>query len=1050
MYVNDWENPYVTQKNRCTMHFPAGAYESIEQALTCDRNISKYVKSLDGVWKFAIFNNPEEAGEDFVKRDFKDSDWDDMPVPSNWELMGYGKPVYTNIAYPFKSVQGREAFEIEMVPGHYELNAPLVPSDNLTGCYRRHFDIPEEYMGRDIFIDFGGVESCFYVWINGELAGYSQDSKLNAQFDITGYIHEGENVIAVKVLRFCDGTYLEDQDYWHLSGIYRSVKIIARSKIRIQDFKVETLFEDNDYTKACLSVMIHPRRDFAMFGNCHVRLSLYDQCQCPVVQWTTRPFSQYPAYLQPPRYVALTKVTVDHPHLWTAETPYLYTLVLETVDVNGAVTEIESCRVGFRQLEINDQGILTLNGRRLVIRGVDRHEFCPEQGRTVSRDYMKKEISVMKRLNFNAVRTSHYPDCEDWYDLCDELGIYLVDETNLETHGYGGGLSSSPEWTAAYVERASRMVLRDKNHPSVILWSLGNESGAGCNHAAMYGWIKEYDKTRYVQYESGNPGKNISDILCPMYPQMPWVLDAMADSSDLRPFIMCEYAYGKSNSNGNFKEFWDYIHKYPRFQGGFLWDFADKALYVSMDEQGYARFNAPNKKYVYGGAFGEDVMDETPDMCMNGIVFPDLSYKPAAYEVRNGQAPVRIERVHQIYFGTKEWRIFNDYHISDLSHIKIVWELVSDGEILKQGVLRDYYTPAGQSEVLDLPEEAMVTDGENYINLYVQYKEPCFFAQAGDEIYRTQIKVGRRIYDPVQKSVAKDVMKVTEDESYLFISGGGLKVIYDKHNGEIAQVSMNDRLYFEDEKEQFYRALTGIDEGTHDPGENRNYAEHWKSFGLDHLRKSVRNINVFTAGTLVTVEVSADYWGTDTAAAAIRTETKYFISSCGLEISCRVVNQSGADTLPRIGRVFKLPREFSKVTWYGRGPWENYPDRKESALIGKYETSVDQMHVPYVVPCECGGREDVRYVELCTGDRILRVSGGGDFHFSALPYSMEQYLNAAYEDQLGESAATWLNIDAWHAGLGGDTGWNCNIHPEYLIGPGIYEYRLCFQFQSID
>lgn len=1041
MFKNDWENPHVTQENRCAMHFPAGAYETVEQALSCDRNASRYVKSLNGLWRFAIFDSPDAIDGQFIGESFDDGAWDEIPVPSNWELLGYGKPVYTNIAYPFKSEQGTQSFEVEMIKGQYELNAPYVPKKNLTGCYRRTFEVPKEYIGRDIFIDFGGVESCFYVWINGEIVGFSKDSKLNAEFDITQYVRAGENTIAVEVLRFCDGTYLEDQDYWHLSGIYREVRLIARPKMRISDFKVETLFANNDYSKGYVSVMVHPRNDVDFFGDCHVRMRLYDSEKNKAASWETKPFKDYLAYLQPPRYVAFTKTEIAGPHLWTAETPYLYTLVLEMIDASGEVTEIESCRVGFRQLEINSQGVLTLNGRRLIIRGVDRHEFCPKTGRAVDRDYMKKEIRVMKQLNFNAVRTSHYPNCVEWYDLCDEMGIYLVDETNLETHGYGGYLSASPEWTAAYVERASRMVLRDKNHPSVILWSLGNESGAGCNHGAMYGWIKEYDKTRFVQYESGNPGKNISDILCPMYPQMPWVLDAMADSSDLRPFIMCEYAYAKSNSNGNFKEFWDYIHKFPRFQGGFLWDFADKAIYKTKNQAGQP---VPGK-YVYGGAFLEDVMDQTPDMCMNGIVFPDLSLKPAAYEVRNVQAPVTIERVRQIYFGTEEWQIINRYHTLDLSHLSIDWELVSDGEIIRTGTLEDYHTPAGESETLKLPVTDEEVRGESYLNLYVRYKEDNVFACAGDEVCRAQIKLGRELYCPGGGSLEGGEMTVTEEGSCVHILGGDFEAVYDTRAGEFVRAAKGGMTYFEGGQETFYRALTGIDEGTHDPGPSRNYAGHWNSFGIDCLKKQVVLVKVAAAGPLVSIDETADFVssGADVERPpVIRTRTRYLIGSGGIEISCTVINQSGADTLPRIGRAFKLPKAFGSVTWYGRGPWENYKDRKSSAIIGKYKTTAEQMHVPYVVPCECGGREDVRFVELSDGKHIFRISGGADFHFSALPYSMEQYLNAAYEDELGESKATWLTIDPWHTGLGGDTGWNCNIHPEYFITPGVYEYRM--------
>lgn len=1083
---NDWENQHVTQINRSPMHSPYGAYESVAQALDGDRSASRYVQSLNGTWKFHMYDAPECVEDKFYDASFDVSGWADMAVPSNWELQGYGKPVYTNMLYPFKRegkdalAGGRDAdkaFEIEITEGQYELNAPYVPEKNLTGCYRREFDVPEYFMGRDILVDFGGVESCFYLWINGQCVGYSQDSKVNAEFDITPYVHTGKNTIACQVMRFCDGTYLEDQDYWHLSGIYRDVRLVAKPKQRMLDFKVETLFDDDDFSHARLSVMVHPH-EAPLYGEHYVNLTLYDANKDMVTEFKTMPFAQCGFYLMP-KFVAFASAPVEAPRLWTAETPYLYTLVLELKDKNGVTVDIESCRVGFRQVKINSQGILTLNGKRLVIRGVDRHDFCAATGRYVTKEYMREEIAVMKRLNFNAVRTSHYPDSVDWYDLCDELGIYLVDETNLETHGYGGQLSCSPEWTNAYVERAARMVLRDKNHPSVVLWSLGNESGAGMNHAAMYGWIKEYDKTRYVQYESANPKGNISDIICPMYPKMAWVEDVMADSTDLRPFIMCEYAYDKSNSNGCFKEFWDYINKYPRFQGGFIWDFADKAL-VKKNADG-------TEKYVYGGGFGEDVTDPVLDMCMNGVVNPDLSLKPAAHEVRNGQSPVTVEYVLHPYVGTGQWMVVNRYHALNLSHLEIAWELISNGDVTESGILRAYDTPAGQSEAIEMPIDAAKFHGECYVNFYFRLREDAFYAKAGYEIYRTQIAVNREIFRPASGNISDAPLKCADDGERLVITMAGaqaaasgvaaavsgsdadvpaaecavmnaqpiavnvqsaapaVEIIYNKKTGVFERACYNHCDYFTGGGEQFYRACTGIDEGQHENDPSRNYKAHWASRGIDRLCKQVQSVDVWDAKTMIIVKEKAAFMaGND---CMIRTETTYMIGSRGMEMHHTVINDSGLDTLARIGHGFTLPQSFSQVEWYGRGPWENYADRKSSALVGRYSATPEQMHAHFVVPCECGGHEDVRYVTLSDGAHTLKVTGGEDFHFSALPYSMEQYLQAAYEDELGESRGVYLNLDAKHTGLGGDTGWTRNIHPEYFIGPGMYQYMFKFEME---
>ena len=1062
--TRDWENPHVTQKNRYPMHSPYGAYETVEQALTCDRSISKYVQSLNGMWKFHMYDRPEQVEEGFPQQAFDVSGWEEIPVPSNWELLGYGKPVYTNIVYPFETKGAGSEFEVEIAKDEYVLNAPFVPKENLTGCYRREFEVPEYFAGRDIFIDFGGVESCFYLWINGEMVGYSQDSKVNAEFDITDYVKPGRNLLAVQVMRVCDGTYLEDQDYWHLSGIYRDVRIYAKAKQRILDYKVETLFEKDDFSKATLAVMVHPNNQVPLYGEHHVEMTLYDAEGNKAAEMSTIPFVDCTAYLDP-RYMAKPSVEVLKPHLWSSEDPYLYTLVLEMKDSQGNTTDIESCRVGFRQVKINERGVLLLNGRRLVIRGVDRHEFCPEGGRHVTKEYMRKEIACMKQLNFNAVRTSHYPDSVDWYDLCDELGIYLVDETNLETHGYGGQLSSDPEWTHAYVERASRMVLRDKNHPSVVLWSLGNESGAGMNHAAMYGWIKEYDKTRYVQYESNNPGKNITDIITPMYPQRAWVEEVMADDSDLRPFIMCEYAYAKSNSNGNFGDFWDLVKKYPRCQGGFIWDFADKAL-VQKTADG-------EKKYVYGGAFGEPILDRVPDMCLNGVVFADLTWKPGAYEIKNVQAPVEITAVPGALFEEETLSIQNLYHTLDLSHLQLVWELICNGESVQKGIIEELEAQPGESFVLPVPYDRAKVSGECYLNLYVQLKKDTFYAEAGYEIYRRQIKLSRELYrlavcEAAEKQITCEEMaeQITQSSKgeetagsrtalagCYVITGEGMEVVYDKAAGEFTKVCYQDAVFFAGGGEEFYRAPTGIDEGQHEPDDTAHYVAHWQKAGLDRLQKKVTAVSCFQAEQMVIIkekavfeaEKEADHatrenCGAEVHSPVILTETTYYIGSRGIDVEKTVINQSGADTLPRIGQSFVLPESFQCAAWYGRGPHENYVDRKSAAFVGAYESKVEDMHVPYVKPCECGGREDVRYLVLTDGSHKLTITGGADFHFSVLPYSLEQYMTADYQDELGKKG-TYLHLDAWHTGVGGDTGWRKTIHPEFFVGDGIYTYK---------
>lgn len=813
--TRDWENPHVTQRNRYPMHSPYGAYETVEQALTCDRSISKYVQSLNGMWKFHMYDRPEQVEEGFAQQAFDVSGWEEIPVPSNWELLGYGKPVYTNIVYPFETKGAGSEFQVEIAKDEYVLNAPFVPKENLTGCYRREFEVPEYFEGRDIFIDFGGVESCFYLWINGEMVGYSQDSKVNAEFDITDYVKPGRNLLAVQVMRVCDGTYLEDQDYWHLSGIYRDVRLYAKAKQRILDYKVETLFEKDDFSRATLAVMVHPNNQVPLYGEHHVEMTLYD---------------------------------------------------------------------------------------------------------------------------------------------------------------------------------------------------------AGKNQVAEM--------------------------------------------------------------------------RYPRCQGGFLWDFADKAL-VQETASG-------EKKYVYGGAFGEPILDRVPDMCLNGVVFADLTFKPGAYEIKNVQAPVEIAAAPGALFEEETLSIRNLYHTLDLSHLQLAWELIGNGEQLEKGVIEELTAQPGKSFVLQVPYHRAKVKGECYLNLYVQLKRDTFYAKAGFEVYRRQVKLGRELYRPVTCEVAGQPIACEEKvfgeactekspecleraDCYI-ITGHGMEVIYDKEAGEFTKVSYGNTDFFTGGREEFYRAPTGIDEGQHEPDDTVHYVAHWQKAGLDRLKKKVAEVSCYRAEQLVIIREKAEFrteetcggesgareFGTDaeeggrsidgvgaeeggldiategafqtTTAPIILTETTYFIGSRGIDMEKIVMNQSGADTLPRIGQRFVLPKEFRSVEWYGRGSHENYVDRKSAAFIGRYLAAVEDMHVPYVKPCECGGREDVRELVLTDGMHKLTVTAGADFHFSALPYSLEQYAKADYQDELGDPG-TYLYLDAWHTGVGGDTGWRKTIHPEYFVGDGIYTYR---------
>lgn len=1033
--LRDWENHHITQINRCTIHTPWGVYENKKQALLGDKMLSHYVKSLNGNWRFYLSESPEKVPVDFFKKDFVSNNWSTIPVPSNWELFGYDKPIYTNSMYPFvDNEMGKHKLLISEEKQQFAWNPPYVPKNNPTGCYIYDFEVTEDFIGRDIFIEFGGVESCFYLWINGNMIGYSQDSKLPAEFKITDHVSVGKNSLAVQVMRFCDGFYLEDQDYWHLSGIHRQVLLYAKPKYRIQDYQVTTKF-DETYTDATLNVIVTPNR-INGFGDCSIKAELY-QGEEKIAEHSEVPFHTDGGYLRRKNCPELT-MNIINPNKWTAETPYLYTLVLTLFDPSGEPIDYESCKVGFRQVEINKEGVLLLNGKRLILRGVNRHEHCPEGGRVVSRARMIEEIKVMKQLNFNAVRTSHYPNSNLWYELCNEYGLYLIDEANLEIHGLDGLLTYDFDWSNAYLERAVRMVVRDKNHPSIIIWSLGNEAGFGPSHAAMYGYIKEYDKTRPVQYESLAPGKNISDIHCPMYPKKDWMNELATSTDDLRPVIMCEYAYGKSNSSGNINLYWDLIEKYPRMQGGFVWDFADKALVKTVNEK---------KNFAYGGDFGEAVIDAEPSMCINGIVAADLIPHPGAYEIKKQQSPIKIE-ASDLKNGFIQ--IYNQYHCLDLSHVELFWQIQCDGSIVEDGLIEELFVSAGNHEIIQLPYNKDLLYGESYLNLSIRLKKDEFYALKGHEIYVQQLQFPNSKKFISTYQCVKLNYSIEETDNLIKINGEDIAVIFDTSKGTVQSVVFKEKELVLCVGDSFYRAPTGIDDACGIPG--ANYSNEWKQLKLDYPHRQIVGLTIEECESGVKVCFNIAY-----NKGLLKAVTEYEIDGSGITLTSEVTvkplkvlladNTECNSSLPRLGKQIVIPKSFYKLEWYGRGPFENYVDRKSAANIGVYNSTVEEQNTPYIIPVECGGKEDVRYIIISDDDGYnIKIHNDDSFHFSALPHSIFDYEEASHQEDIKSSEHTFLNIDYKHMGLGGDTGWSKTVHPAYLITEGIYNYSFRMEF----
>ncbi len=1031
-HPHDWENPLIVGRNKRLGHVPLGAYADPDSALAGDRHASAYTRLLNGTWKFFLAKSPLDVPTGFQRNDFAVNDWQDIAVPGNWQLQGFpDNPIYINVHYPF------------------EPNPPFVPQANPTGCYRTDFELPPDWEDRDVFLLFESVDSNCLVWVNGQAVGYSQDSRLPAEFDITPYVHPEKNMLAVEVMRYCDGTYLECQDMWRMSGIQRDVILYSKPRVRLDDFTVRTHFDDH-YRDARLVIETYINKNPAM-ESYSVEAMLYTADGNAVFENpVSAPVAGKTGWsLQPSTRTACARIeqTVTTPRQWTAETPYLYRLVLTLIDPQGKAIDFESCRVGFRQVEINE-GVLLINGKRLTMRGVDRHEHHPERGRALTEEDMRREIILMKQLNFNTVRTSHYPDHPFWYDLCDEYGIYIIDEANIETHGMGGELSHNPLWAHAYLERGIRMVQRDKNHPCVILWSLGNESGAGPHHAAMANWIRAYDPTRFIHAESGHPGPEVSDVVSVMYPRLDRMLQILADPTEKRPVIMCEYAYAKGNATGNFFKFWDMIDTYPRFQGGCIWDWNDKAL-LHRTARGEPFF-------AYGGDFGPDFdyqrffqQNEDPQMCCNGIVGPDLVPHPGAFEVKKVQAPIALmaaspERVLQGRFI-----LWNKYQALDLSHLDIHWEMTEDGVLVQAGQLPPSNLPAGQKAPLAIPFEqpdSLTPGAEYYLKVRFTLRQPTAWAQAGHEIYWEQFPLLFPVPAvPVSSFGELPNIALLDNKETITIEGPEFELVFLKTTGVIASYRAKGRTLLQSGPvENFYRAPTDVDLLMGNPPAS---IHKWRAAGIDRLQRRLVHVQVTQIDAWeVDVRVAAHLCA-DGSGIGIDSQIDYRVFGNGsIIINHRVAVPEVMPHIPRIGLELILPAGFERLTWFGRGPHENYVDRKKGAAVGRYTSTVDEQFTPYVFPSESGGKEDVRWLALTDkAGAGLWVTGFNLLHFDALHYTIADLEQAGHPYELSRLPETILHLDGWHMGVGGDDGWAAQVHPEFLIQPGKYQYSLRLQ-----
>ncbi|HHV60830.1 MAG TPA: DUF4981 domain-containing protein [Clostridiaceae bacterium] len=961
------------------------SYESKEKALEGIRASSEYFRCLNGIWDFSYYPNPSLVPEGFSNPESSIEHWDKITVPGNWQMQGYDKPQYTNIRFPYPS------------------DPPHVPDDNPVGIYRREFYIPESWCNRKVFISFGGVNNAFYLFVNGEKVGYGQTSHNRFDFDITGYIREGRNVLILKVFKWSSTSYLEDQDFWRLSGIFREVCLYSKPETYVRDVFVRTSL-DKDYKNAILEIETCISGNS---GNHFTVIELYDPENKLVFKDSMKGchFSG----------------EVTNPLKWTAETPYLYKLLLALMDENNEVLEYQSINIGFRSIEIKNQQLL-INGVPVKLKGVNRHDTHTDLGHVSNYNSLLRDVILMKRNNINTVRTSHYPNDPLWYDLCDRYGLYVIDECDIEAHGFGYedpeyDLSGKPEWEECFVDRMKRMVERDKNHPSIIMWSLGNETRYGENHKAMIKWVKNRDNTRPVHFER-NQSDSLVDVFSEMYPTIEHVLE-QAKMDNPQPYFMCEYAHAMGNSPGNLKEYWDLIYKYPRLIGGCVWEWVDHGL-RQFTEDG-------REWFAYGGDFGEVIHDG--NFCVDGLLTPDRLEKPGLVEYKKILEPAKV-----IDFGINEgkFKIRNMLDFQNLNFLRCTYTLLENGRPVAQGII----------ENLDMEprEEKEYTISLNYIrNPYMEYylnlrftqKYATLWADSGFVVCESQLLVAKAEAVPQPKCTRKFV-SVDNFDFRFCIKGEDFVLEFDKFKGVVDKYSFNGVSLLEEPIiENFYRAPTDND-GCR-PGRQN---DRWRQEGLDRLKKRVKSFKVlYITDSEVKISVEGCF-AADALKPVFDTTVTYTVNASGeIEIETEFIPLRKIDFIPRLGMKFAMNGKFEYITWYGRGPLQNYEDMKESALVGLYSTTVTEDYVDYIYPQEYGNRCDVRWVQITNPTDIgIKITGLPMFSFSAHPFSLENLVNARHTTELVKSGKTHVYVDYRQCGLGSNS---CGPLPleEYRLYP---------------
>ncbi len=1055
-----WELPEVTSINRLPMRATLHPYASVAAALKGNYLKSPWVKSLNGEWAFKLYCNPEAVPEEALQSTYDDATWSRIQVPGNWTMQGHDKPHYTNSAMPFEN------------------NPPLVPIENPTGVYRLSFTVPAGWLKRRTVIQFGGCESCYFLYLNGQSVGMSKDTRLPSEFDLTPFLNEGENHLAVMVVRWSDGSYVEDQDHWWMAGIYRDVTLTSTPVIYMEDVHVQAEL-DESFRDGLLTVRtkLAAPRDPKQTHTVAVRLFDANGKPLSLTPWTSIVTSSYYA----DKCIATITQKIRKPKLWSAEAPNLYTLTVSLLDSTGKELEVTRTLIGFRNVEVKGRELL-INGKPVLMKGVNRHDFDPDTGKTVSRERMLSDILLMKQFNFNAVRTAHYPNNSEWLALCDQYGLYVIDEANIEAHANYATLCRDRRWSQSWMERGSRMVIRDKNHPSVIAWSLGNESSYGENHDQLADWIRAYDPTRPLHYEGAiqrywkklmtdfiGPGNERgTDIIPPMYPPVEQLIHWARKSKDQQPFIMCEYSHAMGNSCGGLKDYWDAIHTYKGLQGGFIWDWIEQGIRARPNPRWkksaptttpYA-ITAPRAEggslqndefWAYGGDFGDQPNDV--NYCCNGMVWPDRTPKPQMFEFKKLVQPIKIVPV-DLEAGTLE--VCNTDFFTDSSWVTGRWRIEVDGKKVEQGTLAcETLAPqAAQTVTIPWTTRTLAHRQEAFLTVEFATCKKMPWAPRGHLVACDQFQLPWPQAKAIIQRRPKGKIMAEEAKKGLLIilcPDAAMESTFDLQQGRLIELKhCGQPLLLDGPSFNIWRGPLDNDgvKGMPDQWSGDWKAlGRWMTAGFHDLTMKLGNCSWEKKGSSVVVHVEQRYLCKGAQHGFTHTHDTVIQADGEVAVSNHFQMDKAVTDPPRIGVRMTVAGRCEQLAWYGRGPFESYVDRKAAAHVGLYKGTVAEQYVAYIMPQENGNKEEVRWLSLSEANGFgMKIEAAKTFGFSAHHFTPEDLEKAYRIGDLKQRDDITLLIDAVQRGVG--TG-SCGVDTREIYQIRGRSYRLAFTLRPM-